>query len=120
MQLVEIDALQTKPLQATLNGLPEVGRARVMTPISRPGPYPSSFSRNDHTLRIRCQRLRNQLLADVRSIRICSVNKIDTQLDCLPQHSERARAILGRTPNSIASNPHRSKSDAVHRKFAAK
>jgi hypothetical protein len=46
MQLINVNAVQTQPLQAPLNGLAEVCGRRIVGPLIRAGTVPASLSRN--------------------------------------------------------------------------
>src|SRR5437660_8335188 len=96
MQLVHVDAIEAKSLQAALDGLAEVRRASIMRPLVRSRAIPSALGR-DHKIRgVRRQCFSDQFFADVGTIRICGIYKIDTEIDGATQNVDCGRGILRR------------------------
>jgi ribonucleotide monophosphatase NagD (HAD superfamily) len=52
------------------------------------------------------QRLGNQLLRNVRSVRLCRVEEIHAELHGAAQDRERFLAIAGRSPNTLTGDAH--------------
>src|ERR1035438_7330847 len=79
MQLVDVDPVEAKSLQAAFQRLAQVGWGGIVGPLVRPRAIPSTLGRDDKVTRIRRQRFGDQRFADIRSIRISSVDKIDAK-----------------------------------------
>src|SRR6516165_1456496 len=79
-----------------------MSRSGVMGPLVRTGTVPTALSRNHHICWIGEQGFGNQLLADVRSVRVRSVNKVDTQLHGVAKHAQGRLTVLGRSQNPSA------------------
>src|SRR6266478_5123273 len=80
MQLINVDAVQTQPLEASLNRLAKVRGSCVVGPMIRAGTVPASLGGNYKASRVRKQRFGNQFLAYVWAVRIRGINEIDIQL----------------------------------------
>jgi hypothetical protein len=79
MQLVDVDALQAKPLETSLDRLTQVSRSGIVGPLVRAGAVPSALGRNRQPTRVREEGLGNQFLAYVWAVGIRGVNEIDVK-----------------------------------------
>src|SRR5215469_6294970 len=118
MQLVDVDSFQPQPFQAAFNGLAKMRRSGIVSPLVRPGAVPATLRGNDQRGRIRVQGLGDQLFADVWTVRVRSINKVDPQLHGAAKYRQGRVAILGRSPNALASNAHGAEPEAAYGKFA--
>src|SRR5437899_604489 len=74
---------------------------------------PSTLSRDNKILGIGRQGFRDQLFANVRTIRISGVYEVDPQLNGSAKHGYRPGTILRRSPDSLARQAHGSESKTV-------
>src|ERR1035438_4835432 len=102
MQLVDVDPVEAKSLQAAFQRLAQVGWGGIVGPLVRPRAIPSTLGRDDKVTGIRRQRFGDQRFADIRSIRISSVDKIDAKLNSSAKNGYCRRSILRWTPDSVA------------------
>src|ERR1044072_4838204 len=65
------------------------------------------------------QRLRDQLFADFRTVRLGRVDEIHAELDRALEDANRFIAILRRTPDAFAGDAHRAEAEPVDREIAA-
>src|SRR5205807_8703900 len=70
VHLIQVDSLQPKPAQAALDGLADVLGTAVGLPAVGPRPGETRLRGNDQVVGIRVERLRDQLFADVRAVRV--------------------------------------------------
>src|SRR5207248_8646688 len=87
MELIEVDPLELQPLQASVELLAQPLRPPVLDPLVRPGAVEASLRGDDEAGRVGVQRLADELLADVRPIRLGGVDEVDAELDGAPQHA---------------------------------
>ena len=102
MQLVEIDAVEPQAAEAPVELFAKTLRPCIRNPLTRTWTIESAF-RGDHEIsRIRMQRFRDQLFADVRSVRLSGVDEIHAELDRPAKNGEAFLAIFRRTPDAVA------------------
>jgi hypothetical protein len=77
MELIQGDLVQPQASQAALARLPQMFRPAVGIPPSGARAYESTLGRDDQILRVRMERLGDELLAHVRAVRVRSVDEID-------------------------------------------
>src|SRR4030095_5872962 len=111
MQLVDVDAIQAQPLQAAIDGLAQVFRAGVVSPLPGSWTIPSTLGRNHKIPRVRRQCFSDQFFANERTVGIGRVYEIDAQLNGTAKYRERRSRILGWSPNSIAGDAHGSEAE---------
>jgi hypothetical protein len=119
VKLIEIDALEPQPLEASLARLAQVRGAAAPLPNVACRADESSFGCDHEAARIRMQRLRDQPLAHVRSVGVGRIDEVDTELQRPLQHASRALRILRLAPNSRTCQPHRTEAEAIHAQVAA-
>src|ERR1044071_5741108 len=119
MQLIEVDALQLQPAQASVELLAQPLRPRVLDPLARPRPVEPTLRGDDESRWIRMERLADELLADVRPVRLPGVDEVDPQLHGPPQHAPRLGRIFRRSPHALAGDAHRPEAEAVDGEIAA-
>ena len=114
MQLQQVDAIDAEAAQAHLDLLAQVRRASDHMPLARAGTHEAGLRRDEHLLRVRVQRLAQDLLAHVRTVRISGVDEVDAELDRAP-HDANALVAVGRlAPDARAGQLHRAEAEAVH------
>jgi hypothetical protein len=84
-----------------------------MGPLVWARAIPSTFSRDQKTLRVRRQRLGNQLFANVRAVRISSIDKVDAKLNGSAKNGYRGGTIPGWTPDSFTRQAHGTEAKTV-------
>src|SRR5271154_3427040 len=119
MQLVDVDPLNAKSLQAAFHRLTQVRWAGVVCPLVRPRAIPSTLGRDDNILRVRRQRFGDQLFADIRTVGISSIDEVDSQFNGSAENGYRHLAILRWTPDSFAGKAHGSETKAIDSEFTA-
>src|SRR5260370_351417 len=76
-----VDALHLQPLEAAMNGLGQVLRAGIVNPLPRSDAFPATLGGDDQTSGIRGKSLGDELLGDVRAIRISGIDEVHAKLD---------------------------------------
>ncbi len=114
VQLVQVDSLEPKPLQAALARLAQVVRMPVAVPLGRARSAQPALRRDDEVVRVGVERLRDQLFADMRPVRVGRVDQVHAQLDRPPQHAQRVLAVGRVAPDPVADDPHRAEAEPVH------
>ena len=80
-------------------------------PLAGAGTHEAGLGRDEHLLRVRVQRLAQDLLAHVRPVRISGVDEVDAELDGAP-HDANALVAVGRlAPDARAGQLHRAITD---------
>jgi hypothetical protein len=87
--LVEVDAVDLQPAQRALAGGPQVLRVAVDRPLVRAGPLEAALRGDDEVLRVGVQRLGDQLLGDVRPVRVGGVDEVAADLVGAADDGER-------------------------------
>ena len=119
MELVQIDAFDAQALQARLAGGAQVFGASIGCPLLARRARDATLGRDHEPGRVRVQRLGDQLLARARSIRIGSVDEIDTEFDRTLQHASGLDGIAGRAPDAVAGHAHGAESQTAHTQITA-
>src|SRR5712692_2110168 len=77
MQLINVDAVETQSLKASLNRLAKVRGSRIVGPLIRARTVPASLGGNYKASPVWKQRFRNQFLANMWPVGIRGINEID-------------------------------------------
>src|SRR5260370_14812666 len=101
VQLIHVDAVQTQSLEASLNRLAKVRRSCIVRPLARAGAVPATLGRNHEASWVREQRLGNQFLAYVWTVRVRRINEIDIQFHRSAKNPPRPFANFLRSPKSF-------------------
>jgi hypothetical protein len=118
MQLVQVDALQLQPLEATVERRAQVLGSPVRIPVVRTAAQQPPFGRDHQAHTVRMQRFGDQLLADIRPICIRRVDQRRAQVDCTTQQSLGRFAIRRVTPYALPCDAHRAKTKPAHWQLA--
>ena len=99
VELVELDPLEPQAAQRALARLAQVLRTPVGA-ATGPGRCASArpWSRSARSSGIRMERLGDQLLADVRPVRVGGVDQVDAELDGAPQDRDRLIVVRAAAP----------------------
>src|ERR1700761_1147920 len=111
MQLPEIEALQFEITKAHLDLLREVFGAAHRRPLVGSLAREACLRRDHEAALIRCERLADEHLTDVRTIRVCSVDKVHTELNGTAQNTFTFFATLRLAPDTFAGDAHRAESE---------
>jgi hypothetical protein len=84
VELVEIDAVQLQAAQAAVAALLQALGPRVARPLAGTGPAKAALGGDHEAVPIRMERLRDQVLAHLRPVRVCGVDQVDAELDNAP------------------------------------
>src|SRR5882757_6612129 len=115
VQLEQVDALHPEAAQAHLALLAQVLRASTLEPLARAGTQEAGLGGNHQVFVVRVQRLPDQLLADVRAVRVGGVDQVHPELDGAAQHPDRLVVVGRRTPDTRSGQLHRTKAQPGHR-----
>jgi hypothetical protein len=118
MELIQGDMVQPQASQAALASLPQMFRSAVGMPLSGAGAYESTLGRDDQILRVRMERLGDELLAHVRAVGVRSVDEVDPELDGSAQHSAGLVSVGRIAPDASAGDAHGAEAEAVDRQVA--
>src|SRR5215467_6811043 len=119
VQLKNVDAVQPQSFEATLYHLPQMIRTSVMRPLIRPWTIPATFGRDHQALGVRRQRFSNQLFADMRTIGVRGIDKVDAQLYGTSKDGQRSSAVPGWSPDPLTCNTHSSEAKAMDGNLSA-
>lgn len=119
MQLEEVDGLDLEAAETELGLLAQVGGNPDGSPPPRALTGQTCLGRDDHLVGIRVQCLCQQLLGDDGAIGVGGVEEGDAQLDGTTQHRDGLGVILGRAPDALAGELHRSVAEADHGQVAS-
>ena len=119
VELEQVDPLDAEPAQAHLAFLPQILGPAQRRPLVRPRPCQPSLRGDDESGRVRMQRLADQILADVRAVRVRGVDQVDAELDRAPQDGERLLAVGRLAPDAGAGDLHRPEAEPMHGQIAA-
>ncbi len=119
VQLPEVDPIESQAAQASFELFAQPRRLAVRIPSVGTGPVQAALGGDDEILRIRMQRLRDQLLADVRTIRLRGIDQVHAELDGATKDGETFLPVLRRPPDTVARETHRAESEAMDGKFSA-
>src|SRR5579871_2141882 len=120
MQLIQLDALESQPLQAAFNRLAQVIGARIMGPLIWSGTVPPALGRDNEIFGIRRKGFSDQFFTDVGPVGVSRVDEIYAQFHRVPEHGEGAGAILRRAPDSVSRYAHGAKTQAMDVAFPEK
>jgi len=109
MQLIKIDSVQPQSAQAAFAGGSQVFWLSVFNPLVGTRPHKAALSGDHQSCRIRVQRLSDDFFANVGTVGVCGIDKIDSQFDGAPQNPDGLSPICGLAPPviRIAPNPRR-------------
>src|SRR3954453_10947145 len=119
VQLVEIDPLQAEPPQAALAALAQPLGAAVAVPAPRSGTHEAALRRDHEAVRIRMERLRDQLLADVGAVGVGGVDQRDAALDDAAQKRPGGGRVGRRPPHAVSRDAHGAEAEPAHLEVAA-
>jgi hypothetical protein len=112
VELVEVDPLDAQAPQAALERGAQMVAAAVGVPLPRAAAREAALGRDNNAV-VGRQRLRDQLLADVRTIGIGGVDEVDTELDGAAQKGDGAGGVGRRAPHAGPGDPHRAIAQAM-------
>jgi len=113
MQLIQVNAIDTEPLQTALKRLTQMRGSSIVSPHSRTAACPASLSPNHQIFRIGPQRLRNQFFINIGAVRIGGINEVHPELRKPFERPYGFRAVGRRTPDSTAGEAHGAKPEAI-------
>ena len=119
VQLVEVDPVEPQPPQARLAALLEPLGARVARPLAGTGPPQAALGRDHEPVRIRVERLGDQVLAHLRAVRVGRVDQVDAELHDAPEEALGLLRIVGRAPDALPGDPHGAEPEAVNLEVTA-
>ena len=114
MELIEADAVDLEPAQASLARLAETVRSGVRAPAPWGGPREAALRRHENVVRVGSQRFRDQLLAHVRPVRVGRVDELDAQLHRAVQHPASLAGISRHSPYAWAGQRHGAEAQPPH------
>lgn len=105
VQLEQVDGVDAEAAQAHLTLLAKILRITQHRPHVGARSQQSGLGRDDDSV-VGMQRLADQLLGDVGAIRVGGVDEVDPEFDGATQHPQAFIAVLRRTPDPLAGQPH--------------
>ncbi len=113
MQLEQVDHVDAESTHAHLALLAQIVGATTGMPGVRPSPEQAGLGSDDGAVRVGMYRLADQLLRDVRTVGVGSVEEVDAELDGSAEHPDRLVVICRRSPDAGTGQTHRAKPEAV-------
>src|SRR5579859_5726 len=117
MQLMNVDAIQAKPLQAALECCYEMLRACVVRPLAGAGAFPSAFGCDDQSSGIRIECFCDQLFGCTGSVGVRRIDQIHAKFNRMPESRKSSGFVGGRSPHTWPSDAHRAIAHSVDRKI---
>jgi hypothetical protein len=77
-------------------------------------PHQTGLGGDEQLLRIRVQRLADDLLADVRPVAVRRVDEVDAEVDRPAQYPDALGPVGRLTPDARSGQAHRAEAEAVH------
>jgi hypothetical protein len=99
MELPEVDALEAQPAQAAFELFAQALRPAARLPSLRSRPIEAALGGDHEAGRVRMQRRRDQLFADVRAVRLGGVDEVDAELHRAAEHGDRFLLVGGGAPD---------------------
>ena len=93
--------------------LAQVVRLAEDRPDAGAGAQQAGLGRDEDLVAVRRERLGDDLLADVRAVRVGGVDEVDAELDGAADHGDGAGAVLGRSPDAVAGELHGAVAETV-------
>src|SRR5438270_12116634 len=119
VQLIQIDPLQTQPLQTSFYSLFKMVRSAIWHPLAGSRPSETALCRDNESFRIRMERFCYQQSARVRPVRIGCIDQIDAELGRASEDLQCVRSVRWPAPNAFTGDTHRAKTKPVHGQIAA-
>ena len=119
VQLVEVDAVELQPPQAGLAALPRAAPAARRAATGRDRSPQAALRRDHEPVRVRMERLGDQVLAHLRAVRVRRVDQVDAELDDAPEEALGLLRVVGRAPDAVARDPHGAEAEAVNLEVTA-
>ena len=113
MELVELDCLDSEPLDRKFALLAQVDRVAVGVPFVRPAAGKATLRGDHQPLRVRRKRLADQVLVGLRAIRVRGIDEVDVELDGLAQHGHRVLVVGVGAPDALAGETHGAVAQAI-------
>ena len=119
VELVDVDPVEAEATQATLARPAQMLRPTIRMPAAVTRPGQPALRRDHHALGIGMQRLGDQPLAHLRTVRLRRVDEVDAQLDRPSQYGIRGLPVRGLSEDPRARDPHRPVCHAANLEIAA-
>jgi hypothetical protein len=119
MQLIKINLVDPQPTQAGFASGSQVFWSSVFNPLVGAWPRITAFGGDYQAFRIGMQSFRGDCFTHAGTIRVRSVDKIDSQFDSPPQNPNSLRPVCGLAPNSISRDSHRPESQSGNTKIVS-
>jgi hypothetical protein len=119
VELEQLDAFQAHVAQAHLRLLAQVLGPAQRPPVARARPAQARLGSDHQVVRVRVERLLDQLFGHDRPVRVGGVDEVDAQLDRAPQHAYGLLGVLRVTPDTGPGELHRAVAEPGHRYLAA-
>ena len=119
VQLEQVDGVHAEAAQAHLALLAQVRREAEDRPLVGPGAQQAGLGRDDEPVRVRVQRLFDQLLGYVRAVGIRGVDEVHADLDEAAQYADALVVVGRRAPYALARQTHRAESQTIDGEVAA-
>jgi hypothetical protein len=114
VKLIEVNPLEPEPAEAPFTRRAELLGAASGPVLPRPLADRPALRRDCDTFRVRVQRLRDQLLAYIRPIRVCGIEQLDAKVNCSTQELARRSGIPRCPPTTRTGERHPSVAHAPH------
>src|SRR5204862_7448528 len=90
-----------------------------LLPLVRSGTSEAALGRDDESIGVRIERLRDQLLADMGPVRFRGIDQCHIELDRAPQRRNRLGPVGRRSPDPFPGDAHRAQAKAMNREVSA-
>src|SRR3954454_8404782 len=93
--------------------------APVRIPLAGTRPEEPALRRDHEIVRVRMERLRDDLLADGRPVGVGGVDEVDAELERAPQDGLALVAVAGLAPDPVAREAHGAEAEAIDGQLTA-
>jgi len=119
VELVDRDLLEAQASQAAVARFLQVVGSAVGGPSPRTGSLEASLGGDDQIVGIRVQRLGDEVLAHLGTVRVGGVDEVHVELDCSTQYRFGFVHVARFTPDAAPGDPHGTEPESIDGEVSA-
>ena len=114
VKLVDGDAVEAEALETAFDGLFEMLRAGVVSPLGGARALPSALGGDYKTCEVGVEGLSDEFFGDVRAVGVGGVDEVDSQFNGAAEGSDGGGVIVGWSPDAFTGDSHGAVAETVH------